>query len=176
METLGRDANVLGLKALGALLHIKLDLLSLLQRSEAGRLDCGLVAENVFAPVVLSDESETLSVVEPLHCTLGHVTALLSKWGVHSASLSPHQRARPHARIGKPRHVQPILPHGLLLSLRHLASADDTRLVEQVARAPLDPNDPSVGGAGQLEGGPLRAPAGGGPRLLAPVFAGRGSA
>src|ERR1700722_6253176 len=71
------DANVLRLKALGALLHVELDLLSLLEGAEARRLDGGLVAENVCTPVILRDESEALRVVEPLHGALGHLTALL---------------------------------------------------------------------------------------------------
>src|ERR1700722_1524900 len=73
----GGDANVLRLKALGALLHVELDLLSLLEGAEARRLDGGLVAEHVCTPVILRDESEALRVVEPLHGALGHLTALL---------------------------------------------------------------------------------------------------
>jgi hypothetical protein len=49
-----------------------------LERTETRRLNGRLVTEDVCSPVVLRDESETLRVVEPLHCAFGHVTTLLS--------------------------------------------------------------------------------------------------
>src|SRR5207302_4516545 len=61
--------DVLGLQALGALLHFELDLLPLGQRAEAFRHDGGVMAEDVGAAVVLHDESEALRIVEPLHGT-----------------------------------------------------------------------------------------------------------
>src|SRR5207302_502021 len=62
----------LGMQALGTLLHLELRLLAFGQRAKALRLDRGVVAEDVLATAVLSDESVALRVVEPLHGTSRH--------------------------------------------------------------------------------------------------------
>src|SRR5262249_43337853 len=64
-------ADVRRLKALGAPIHVELHLLTLGERAEAVRLNGALMAENVF-PHLLLDESKTLRVVEPLHCSSSH--------------------------------------------------------------------------------------------------------
>jgi hypothetical protein len=60
-------SNVLGLQALGALLHVELNLLTFRQGPEAFDLDRRVVAENVFAATVLRDETKALRIVEPFH-------------------------------------------------------------------------------------------------------------
>jgi hypothetical protein len=64
--------NVLCLPALGALHHVKLNCLTLLEGAEALCLNGGVVNENIFSALA-ADESETLGVVKPLHCSLFHI-------------------------------------------------------------------------------------------------------
>src|SRR3954452_24920606 len=66
------DANVLRLRALGALGEIELDLLVLVERLVATGLDGGEVDEHVLAAAVLRDEAEALLGVEPLDGALSH--------------------------------------------------------------------------------------------------------
>src|SRR3954452_22381197 len=66
------DANVLRLRALGALGEVELDLLVLLERLVAAGLDGGEVDEHVLAAAVLRDEAEALLGVEPLDGSLSH--------------------------------------------------------------------------------------------------------
>src|SRR5919107_269232 len=66
------DADVLGLRTLGALRDIKLDLLVLVEGLVAAGLDGGEVDEHVVASAVLRDEAETLVGVEPLDGSLSH--------------------------------------------------------------------------------------------------------
>src|SRR6202007_576239 len=54
------DANVLGLRTLGAGGEVELDLLVLIERLVAVGLDRGEVDEDVLAAAILSDEAETL--------------------------------------------------------------------------------------------------------------------
>jgi hypothetical protein len=68
----GDDAHVLGLETLRASLHLELDGLTLLQAAETLNLNGGLVAEHIFAPVILLDEAKALRVIEPLDSTLCH--------------------------------------------------------------------------------------------------------
>jgi hypothetical protein len=63
--------NVLCLPALGAFHHVELNCLTLLEGAEALCLNGGVVDENIF-PALAADESETLGVVKPLHCSLFH--------------------------------------------------------------------------------------------------------
>src|SRR3954447_10996883 len=64
--------NVLCLPALRAFLHIELDRLAFLQAAEAtARLNRRKMHEDVFA-ILTADESETLGIVKPLHCSLFH--------------------------------------------------------------------------------------------------------
>jgi hypothetical protein len=63
--------NVLSLPALGSLDHVELNALTLLKGAEAVRLDCAVVNENVISALT-ADESKTLSIVEPLNCSLFH--------------------------------------------------------------------------------------------------------
>src|SRR5258708_23069761 len=55
------------LLALGAFLHLELDLLVLLEGLEAGALDLGEMGKEVVAAAVGFDEAEAFGVVEPLH-------------------------------------------------------------------------------------------------------------
>src|SRR5919107_2224101 len=66
------DADVLGLRTLGALRDIKLDLLVLVEGLVAAGLDGGEVDEHVLASAVLRDEAENLVGVEPLDGSLSH--------------------------------------------------------------------------------------------------------
>src|SRR3569833_275770 len=65
-------ANVLRLRALGALRDVELDLLVLVQGLVALRLDGRVVHEDVVAAVLLRNEAETLLGVEPLNGALSH--------------------------------------------------------------------------------------------------------
>ena len=67
------DADVLGLRTLGASGDVELDLLVLVERLVAAGLDGGVVDENVVTAAVLSNEAETLFGVEPLDSSLSHV-------------------------------------------------------------------------------------------------------
>src|SRR5580658_5147937 len=61
--------NVFSLPALGALGHVKLHRLTLLQALEAARLDRREVHKNVFA-ILTADKAIALGVVKPLYCSL----------------------------------------------------------------------------------------------------------
>jgi hypothetical protein len=63
--------NVLCLPALGALDDIELNALAFLERTEAVRLDGGVMNEYVVT-ILTADESETLGIVKPLNCSLFH--------------------------------------------------------------------------------------------------------
>ncbi len=65
---------VLGLPALRALDHVKLHLLTLLQAAESARLNGGEMYEYILA-VLAADETVTLGIVKPLHCSCFHVVA-----------------------------------------------------------------------------------------------------
>jgi hypothetical protein len=65
-------ANVRGLKALGALLDLELNLLPFSEAAKAIGLNRSVVAENVFAAAILSDEAKALRIVEPLDGTSCH--------------------------------------------------------------------------------------------------------
>jgi hypothetical protein len=60
---------VLSLKALRTLDDVELDLVTLVERLKAFRLDCGMVHEDV-TPGSTADKAVTLLVAEPLHCSL----------------------------------------------------------------------------------------------------------
>jgi hypothetical protein len=64
--------NVLCLPALGALHHVELNCLTLLKGAEALRLNGGVVDEYIFSALA-ADESKSLGVVKPLHCSLFHI-------------------------------------------------------------------------------------------------------
>src|SRR4051812_44080431 len=70
------DGDAVGLRPLGALDDLELDLLVLVQGLVALRLDRRVVDEDVFA-AVHGDEAVALLVVEPLHDTACHVHSLL---------------------------------------------------------------------------------------------------
>src|SRR5580704_4053698 len=61
--------DVLRLPALGALSHVELHGLALLQAAEAAGLNCGEMHENIFA-ILTADKAIALGVVKPLHCSL----------------------------------------------------------------------------------------------------------
>src|SRR5215471_3442098 len=66
-----QNLNVLCLPALGAALHFEADRLAFLQRAKTVRLNSRKVHEDVFA-VLPGDETKTLGIVKPLHCSLFH--------------------------------------------------------------------------------------------------------
>jgi hypothetical protein len=71
---LGR-LDVLRLPALGALDHVKLNLLTFLQAAEAASLNGGEMHEYIFA-ILAADESVALGVVKPLYCSCFHVDTM----------------------------------------------------------------------------------------------------
>src|SRR4051794_22139285 len=66
------DPDVGGLRSLGGIAHLVLDLRALGEGAEAVAGDPREVHERVLAPVVRGDEPEALLVTEPLHHTGGH--------------------------------------------------------------------------------------------------------
>ena len=72
------SGDLLSLGALGALADLELDLLVLLEGTEAVALDLGVVDEDVVAAIVRSDEAVALFGVEPLDNSLCHVLSLLT--------------------------------------------------------------------------------------------------
>jgi hypothetical protein len=60
--------NVAGLRTLGALFNIELDLLAFLQVAETIALNGGEMDENVLSTFAF-DEAEALVTVEPFNCT-----------------------------------------------------------------------------------------------------------
>jgi len=63
-------ANARGGRPFGALLNGELDCLPLGERAEAFHLDFGLVAEQIFATIVRSDEAEAFGIIEKFNFTL----------------------------------------------------------------------------------------------------------
>jgi hypothetical protein len=98
---------VLSLPALGALGHVELHGLALLQALEASRLDCREMHKNVFATLP-ADETIPLRVVEPLHCSLfRHVDTgvpfnrfTLERFGSTKGRLQPYWARAAHDRFG----------------------------------------------------------------------------
>src|SRR5580704_192556 len=83
--------HVLGLPALGAFDHVKLHLLPFLKAAEAARLNGGEMHEYILT-VLAADETVTLGVVKPLHCSCFHgvansffVDVALKLWKASSA-------------------------------------------------------------------------------------------
>ena len=70
-------ADVLCGRTLRPLDDLELDPLPFAQALEPRAADRGVVYEDVFRPVVKTDEAESLRVVEPLHRSLCHLTASL---------------------------------------------------------------------------------------------------
>jgi len=66
--------NTRGLRPLGALADLELDLLVLLQGAEAAALDFRVVDENIRGPVLRGDKAEALLRVESLHSSLWHLS------------------------------------------------------------------------------------------------------
>jgi len=58
--------------ALFALSNIKLDLLAFLKIGVAGRLDFGVVDEQILAAVIRRDKSKALFSIKPFYCTCAH--------------------------------------------------------------------------------------------------------
>src|SRR5262249_34898832 len=67
------EPHLVGLRALGALRHLELHLLVLLESPEAGRLDRRVVDEDIRLALALRDEAVALLSVEPFHGALCHV-------------------------------------------------------------------------------------------------------
>src|SRR5438270_4806849 len=78
-------ADVRRLRTLGALRHVELDPLVLVQATEAASLDRREVREHVGTATVRGNESETLIRVEPLHRTDSHVFSLERPDSTHTA-------------------------------------------------------------------------------------------
>jgi hypothetical protein len=70
------NLDVLSLPALGALGDVELNALAFLQRTEAVRLDGGVMNEDVLS-VFTAKKSKTLGVIKPLDCALFHDVLLL---------------------------------------------------------------------------------------------------
>jgi hypothetical protein len=70
---------VLCLPALGALGDIELNALTFLKRTEAVRLDGGVMDEDILA-VFAAQKSKTLGVIKPLDCSLFHNVLLLLRY------------------------------------------------------------------------------------------------
>jgi hypothetical protein len=64
-------------RAFFALSDIKLNLLAFLKIGIAGRLDFGVVYEQILAAVVGSDKSKALLSIKPFYSTCAHSTLLL---------------------------------------------------------------------------------------------------
>src|SRR5215472_6078554 len=71
-ERLSDGTDLRGLRTLGALGHVVLDLLVFLEGAVPGRLDRGEVDEDVRAAVIGCDETKALVRVEPLYGPLSH--------------------------------------------------------------------------------------------------------
>jgi hypothetical protein len=70
-EILLDSLDVLCLPALGALDDVELNALTFLKRTEAVRLDGGVMHEHVIA-ILTADKSEALGIVKPFYCSLFH--------------------------------------------------------------------------------------------------------
>jgi len=66
-----QNLYVLCLEAFRPLNDVELDCLAFLKAPETVRLNCRKVHEDIFA-VLAADESKSLGVVKPLHCSLFH--------------------------------------------------------------------------------------------------------
>jgi hypothetical protein len=65
-------------RALFALSNIKLNLLAFLKIGVAGRLDFGVVDEQILAAVIGRDKSKALFSIKPFYCTCAHYFAPLA--------------------------------------------------------------------------------------------------
>ena len=83
-------ANVLRLRTLLALSCVVLHRLPVLQISEPVTNNVGIVDEEILASVFRCDESVTLLLTEPLHCTVGQTSVLLDNFGHAEPSPSSH--------------------------------------------------------------------------------------
>src|SRR5215468_6222702 len=92
-------ADLLRLRALGALGDGVLDTLVVLEAAVAVSLDGGMVDEDVRRAVVRGDEPVALVRVEPLHCSLSHCALLARRssacTGAHSGLRRPPVLPRP---------------------------------------------------------------------------------
>jgi len=68
--------NVGCLPAFGSFDYVELDGLTFLEAFEAVRVYGGVVNEDVFA-ILTADETKSLCIVKPLHCSLFHVDVFL---------------------------------------------------------------------------------------------------
>jgi hypothetical protein len=76
-ERIASDHADLGrLRALGARSDNELNPLTFLQCLEAGALDLGKMSEQILSAVLGGDETEAFGFIEPLDCTLCHLTSL----------------------------------------------------------------------------------------------------
>lgn len=70
--------NVRSLLTLWASSNFERNALVLLQRLEAGRIDCGEVREQIFTTFVRSNKTKTLRIIEPLYDTSCHYISYFS--------------------------------------------------------------------------------------------------
>src|SRR3972149_2935721 len=76
-----RSLNVGSLLAFRTLNDVKGNLLAFFEGFEAAHVDCGEMREQIFAAIIRSNETKTFCIVEPLYCTVCHVTSLTKKPG-----------------------------------------------------------------------------------------------
>ena len=89
MRALADCSDVRGLKALGPLGGLELYLLAFRQTAETTALNCGVMTENVCTAVILSNETEALRIVKPLHCASCHLTLFFFRFEPQRRGLLP---------------------------------------------------------------------------------------
>jgi hypothetical protein len=72
------------LKAFGAFFDVELDRIALIQGAVSGRIDCGVMAEDILAAFALN-ESVAFFTVEPLYRTSFHRSPLFNNFSYKSA-------------------------------------------------------------------------------------------
>jgi hypothetical protein len=78
IQKLLESLNVLCLPALGAFDDIELNALAFLERTEAVRLDCTVMHEDIVA-IFTADKSEAFGIVKPFYCSLFHCVVVPCK-------------------------------------------------------------------------------------------------
>src|SRR5512143_174828 len=86
------SANVLCLQALRPARDFELHFLAFLQGLETFHLDRRMMAEDIFAAIILGDETKPLRIVEPLYCTACHEN-YSPYWGggCRAIAMKPHR-------------------------------------------------------------------------------------
>src|SRR5919109_245758 len=114
-RVVGSDrAHVRGLRSLGSLAELVLDLRSLAERTEAVAFDGGEMDERVLPAVIRGDEPESLLVAEPLHDSGCHLVQ--------------------HLRCGRTRCAEGCCRHCLPACSRRPGSGPDGRFIPAIRR------------------------------------------